>query len=154
MELWVAGFNAWGQLTTQLNEGNQNSTCSLHDDIYTFQNCIQNADKIHILWSGISSTLTPIPCLVEDLCHLPTGPIKKISSGGYVSAALTEGNDLYIWGGKLGQPDILSGLTNNPTPVDIEGSDIIDIAVGFDHIIALTTEGKLYTVGFGDCGQL
>lgn len=58
MELWVAGFNAWGQLTTQLNEEIQNPACSLHHDIYTFQNCIKHADKINILWTGISSTLS------------------------------------------------------------------------------------------------
>lgn len=104
--------------------------------------------------SNLSYSPAQVPCLVEDLRHLPTGPIKKISSGGHVSAALTVGNDLYIWGGKLGQPDILSDLTSDPTPVDIEGFDIVDVAIGFDHIIALTLEGRLYTVGFGDCGQL
>ncbi|RKF76327.1 putative serine threonine-protein kinase nek9 [Golovinomyces cichoracearum] len=95
-----------------------------------------------------------IPCLVESLSYLPTGPIKKISSGGYMTAALTEGNDLYVWGGHPGQPGILDSLASDPMPINIEGADIIDIAVGFDHILALTLERRLYTIGFGHHGQL
>ncbi|KHJ36254.1 putative serine threonine-protein kinase nek9 [Erysiphe necator] len=261
MKLWVAGFNAWGQL--QPSEEDETPICSFPDNIYTFKVCLQKADKIDILWSGVSSTLVDVfnkvsiigspdevteilsqhpnlsscialagndkvaviedqslklynsfhdykikngidanicqniiqvvanqtsftalsstgdvwtwgdpryfaclgrdiqdespasvPCLVGDLHHLPTGPIIKISSGGYVSAALTEGNDLYIWGGRMGHSGIFNDLKSNPTPVDIEGADIVDMAIGFDHILALTSEGKLYVVGYGDCGQL
>ncbi|TQS34779.1 hypothetical protein Golomagni_04827 [Golovinomyces magnicellulatus] len=95
-----------------------------------------------------------VPCLVESLSYLPTGPIKKISSGGYITAALTNGNDMYVWGGHPGQPGILDSLASDPMPINIEGADIIDIAVGFDHILALTLDGRLYTIGFGDHGQL
>lgn len=93
------------------------------------------------------------PCIVEDLLDLPTGPIKKISSGGYVTAALTEGNDLYVWGGRTGELKLLEDLTGEPTPVDIEG-DIIDVAVGMNHILALTADYKLFVAGDGSNGQL
>lgn len=94
-----------------------------------------------------------IPFIVEDLLDLPTGPIRKISSGGYVTAALTTGNDLYVWGGRPGQEKILEQLSGTPEPVDLDG-DILDVGVGANHIIALTTEHKLYVVGADGNGQL
>ncbi|KAF8856482.1 RCC1/BLIP-II [Acephala macrosclerotiorum] len=95
-----------------------------------------------------------IPCVVEDLLDLPTGTIRKISSGGYVTAALTEGNDLYVWGGRPGQAKLLEDLTGAPTPVDLDGQDVLDVAVSMNHMIALTTEGRLFVVGDGGNGQL
>lgn len=95
-----------------------------------------------------------LPCIVADLSDLPTGSIRKISSGGYVTAALTSGNDLYIWGGRPGQPKLLEGLSGTPDPVDLEGNDVLDVAVGVNHMVALTTEHKLYVVGANGNGQL
>ena len=92
--------------------------------------------------------------MVEDLSDLPTGPIRKISSGGYVTAALTSGNDLYLWGGRAGQPKLLDQLSGTPEPVDLDGHDVLDVAVGFDHILALTTDHRLYVVGANRNGQL
>lgn len=94
------------------------------------------------------------PCIVEDLLDLPTGPIWKIASGGYVTAVLTEGNDLYVWGGRPGQPNLLQDLTGEPTPVDVEGEDVLDVAVGMNHMLALTRERKLFVVGENSNGQL
>lgn len=45
-------------------------------------------------------------------------------------------------------------LSGVPTPIDLEGEDIEDVAVGNDHIITLTTTGKLFVVGSGSNGQL
>jgi alpha-tubulin suppressor-like RCC1 family protein len=95
-----------------------------------------------------------LPCIIEDLLDLPTGPIRKISSGGYVTAALTSGNDLYVWGGRAGQPTLLDQLSGTPEPVDLDGQDVLDIAVGADHILALTMERRLYVVGANKNGQL
>jgi len=94
------------------------------------------------------------PCLIEDLSDLPMGKVEKISSGGYVSAAITSENDLYTWGGRPGQPKLLEQLESLPTPVDLDGKDFLDVAVGNDHIIALTTDGKLFAAGAGRNGQL
>jgi len=95
-----------------------------------------------------------LPVMLEDLSDLPTGPIVKISSGGYVTAALTSGNDLYVWGGRPGQSKLLEDLSGVPMPVDLNGEDIFDISVGMDHMIALSTERRLFLVGFGGNGQL
>ena len=95
-----------------------------------------------------------LPSIVEDLSDLPAGPIRKISSGGYVTAALTSGNDLYLWGGRPRQTKMLGQLSGTPEPVDLDGQDFLDIAVGADHILALTTEYKLYVIGANRNGQL
>jgi alpha-tubulin suppressor-like RCC1 family protein len=92
--------------------------------------------------------------LIEDLLDLPTGPIRKISSGGYVTAALTAGNDLYIWGGRPGQQKILSELSGRPVPVDLDGEDVQDIAIGFEHMLAITVTNRLFVIGSGSNGQL
>jgi hypothetical protein len=77
-----------------------------------------------------------------------------VSSGGYVSAAITVGNDLYIWGGRPGQKKILEQLEGCPTPVDLEGLDVLDVGVGNNHILALTVDHRLFVVGAGGNGQL
>ncbi|KAK4166158.1 E3 ubiquitin-protein ligase HERC2 [Cladorrhinum sp. PSN259] len=101
-----------------------------------------------------TSSTALIPGLVPDLLDLPTGPITKISAGGYTLAALTVGNDLYLWG-DLGRTPTLSSLnlSDRPDPAIVceegeeEGKDIADVAVGVSHIIVLTTDGEVYAIG-------
>ncbi|KAG4433888.1 hypothetical protein IFR05_010625 [Cadophora sp. M221] len=95
-----------------------------------------------------------IPSIVEDLAELPGGEIRKISSGGYVTATLTDDNDLYVWGGRAGQKAILEGLEGIPMPVDLNGEDVWDVSVGMNHMIAVTLDRKLFVVGEGGNGQL
>lgn len=94
------------------------------------------------------------PGLVTALKDLPTGPISKISAGGYVLAAVTTGNDLYIWGGHPGRKTVPADISDEPTPVDIEENDIADVAVGESHIIVLTTNGDVFVIGENGNGQL
>lgn len=89
---------------------------------------------------------------MDDLRDLPTGLITKIASGGFLTAALTSGHDLYMWGG--GFPDEgLDGM-QYPTPLDINGWDFLDVAIGVNHIVVLTTEGRILVYGDGSRGQL
>lgn len=92
--------------------------------------------------------------LVTALQDLPTGPISKIAAGGYMLAALTTGNDLYIWGGHPGRKTVPEDISDEPTPVDIEENDIADVAVGETHIIVLTTNGEVFVIGENGNGQL
>lgn len=94
------------------------------------------------------------PGLVTALQDLPTGPISKIAAGGYMLAALTTGNDLYLWGGHPGRKTVPADITDEPTPVDIEENDIADVAVGETHIIVLTTSGDVFVIGENGNGQL
>lgn len=94
------------------------------------------------------------PGLVTALQDLPTGSISKIAAGGYMLAALTTGNDLYIWGGHPGRKPVPADIDEEPTPVDIEENDIADVAVGETHIIVLTTNGDVFVIGENGNGQL
>jgi alpha-tubulin suppressor-like RCC1 family protein len=92
------------------------------------------------------------PSIVEELSELPD-KIVKISSGGYATAALTSGNDIYVWG-RQGYLELSEPLTGSPIPLDLEGLDFLDVAVGMNHIVLLTTERKVFVVGAGRNGQL
>ncbi|KAI1781015.1 RCC1/BLIP-II [Hypoxylon cercidicola] len=94
------------------------------------------------------------PGLVEELQELPTGRISKVSAAGYVILALTEGHDLYAWGGHPGRPALLEDLSSDPMPVVVEESDIMDCGVGESHIIVLTSDGDVYVIGSNANGQL
>ena len=86
--------------------------------------------------------------------------INKISSSGWIGAAVSQDHDLYIWGGRAGEERKIRALPNLPDDeyvrlVDIKGGvDILDVGVGFGHVVALTAEGEVWTVGAGECGQL
>lgn len=67
---------------------------------------------------------------------------------------MTDDNDLYVWGGRAGQKAILEGLEGSPMPVDLDGEDVWDVAVGVNHILAATMDRKLFVVGEGGNGQL
>ncbi|KAI1873397.1 hypothetical protein JX265_005019 [Neoarthrinium moseri] len=94
------------------------------------------------------------PCRVMELDDLPTGKIVKIAAGGYLLMALTEGNDVYAWGGHPGQPAILEEVSRSPAPVVVEDSDIADCAVGESHAVLLTVEGDIFAIGVNTNGQL
>ncbi|KAI0440982.1 regulator of chromosome condensation 1/beta-lactamase-inhibitor protein II [Xylaria telfairii] len=94
------------------------------------------------------------PGLVEDLENLPSGKIKKIAAGGYTVLALTEGHDLYGWGGHPARQPIIDTLSSSPSPVDVEENDILDFSVGETHMIVLTTHGDVYVIGENTNGQL
>ncbi|KAH7040108.1 regulator of chromosome condensation 1/beta-lactamase-inhibitor protein II [Microdochium trichocladiopsis] len=100
------------------------------------------------------STPADQPGLVEDLVDLPTGPIRKIAAGGYILLAVTEGNDLYAWGGHPGWSTLIHEISETPMAVDIDGQDIVDCGVGDQHAIALTSNGRLYVTGDNTNGQL
>lgn len=91
---------------------------------------------------------------MEDLEDLPTGKIKKIAAGGYTVLALTEGYDLYAWGGHPARLPILKTISGSPSPVDVEENDILDFSVGGAHIVVLSTGGDVYIIGDNTNGQL
>ncbi|KAI0137271.1 regulator of chromosome condensation 1/beta-lactamase-inhibitor protein II [Xylariales sp. AK1849] len=94
------------------------------------------------------------PCCVTDLDDLPTGRIRMLAAGGYLLMALTEGHDLYAWGGHPGRPAIIEELSGSPSPVVVEEKDITDCAVGESHAIVLTSDGDIYAIGDNTNGQL
>lgn len=95
------------------------------------------------------------PGLVTALQDLPTGPIVKIAAGGYMLAALTAGDDLYVWDGHPGRQAMFADIGEEPAPVVVgDELDVADVAVGEEHLIVLTTDGRVFVVGGNGNGQL
>ncbi|KAL1841682.1 hypothetical protein VTJ49DRAFT_6721 [Mycothermus thermophilus] len=120
------------------------------------------------------------PHLLTDLLDLPTGLITKLaaSPSGYILAALTAGGDLYCWGdaarsgAALHSSLHLSYNDGAPVPVVISPAehddnnnndnnndtgiekDVVDVAVGDAHLVALTADGEVYVLGDNSSGQL
>lgn len=132
----------------------------LHDptpSIYTWGDARHN----HLGRVITPNSLSATPQIVD---HLGGIPIKKVSTGGWITAALSTSNDLYLWGGRPGEehrikalPDISRRPEDNEEVklVDIDGGiDVLDVSVGAGHIVALTADGRVWTVGRGHNGQL
>ncbi|KAL6717551.1 hypothetical protein ACLMJK_005466 [Lecanora helva] len=107
---------------------------------------------------------TPTP---SDPAHIPASvpflggiPIRKVAVGGWLAAAVSEDNDLYIWGGQASEARRINALPkasdgDEVKLVDIDGGvDIVDVGVGSGHVIALTSRGDLWVIGDGGYGQL
>ncbi|CAI2364429.1 unnamed protein product [Moneuplotes crassus] len=81
----------------------------------------------------------------------------KVSCGYYHSLAITSTGKLYSWGrndsGQLGHPDKSKHF--EPTNVkEFDETEVIDIACGCYHSLALTYDYKVYTFGRNCHGQL
>ncbi|BDA78260.1 hypothetical protein LPTSP3_g11900 [Leptospira kobayashii] len=106
--------------------------------------------------TGLSSTsYSANPVTVVGL---PTDVIQVIA-GSEHSAALTSTGDVYVWGrnqyGNLGDGVIGTATAVTSAPKKITSiSGIKQIANGRDHILALKSDGKVYSWGLGASGQL
>lgn len=98
-----------------------------------------------------ANTLLPIP-------FLDGIPIEKIVNCGWLGAALSKHRDLYIWGGRIGESQLISALPDSGEEVRLvdigDGADVADVAVGTNHILALTASGDLWGCGNNEHGQL
>lgn len=70
--------------------------------------------------------------------------IKSISGFADFSVGVSEDNTLYIWGNTF---DALSKVEYSDFPEEIKEGNVLYASAGLDHIIAITTEGKI--VGWG-----
>ncbi|GAB4146419.1 MAG: hypothetical protein OHK0017_06890 [Patescibacteria group bacterium] len=113
-------------------------------------------------WNGVgqlgngikepSATTTPIQ--VSGLSN-----VVKVGTGNYSSAALTQSGDIYYWGGGGYCWDAGSTFcsgADRTSPVESYlsgGTSYVDMAVGFSHLVGLTADGNVYTVGDGIMGN-
>ncbi len=97
-------------------------------------------------------------------------PIRKVVAGSWMVAALSKENDLYVWGHALpqspakkdhaGVSKLLNAVNENGEREDVhlvdiaEGADVQDVAVGDEHIVVLTTDGRVWGLGSNEYGQL
>ena len=72
------------------------------------------------------------------------GNIKSISGFADFTVGVSNDNTLYIWGNTY---DALSNIEYSDFPEEIKEGEVLFASAGLDHIIAITTEGKI--VGWG-----
>ncbi|XP_031715964.1 probable E3 ubiquitin-protein ligase HERC1 isoform X3 [Anarrhichthys ocellatus] len=101
-----------------------------------------------------SSTAKYYPQKVEQLCNRG---IKKVSCGTQFSVALACYGHVYTFGQErlIGLPDSMLRNKSRPQLVpSLEGLFIEDIAVGCEHVLALSSTGDVYAWGCNSEGQL
>jgi LruC domain-containing protein len=93
-----------------------------------------------------------------DVTGLTSG-VTDISAGSELTCAVANGG-LWCWGenryGRLGVGQGSGALTGSNVPLAVSGlsSGVSRVAVGFDHVCALTTGGALLCWGFNGQGQV
>ncbi|KAF5296640.1 hypothetical protein FQR65_LT10180 [Abscondita terminalis] len=97
------------------------------------------------------------PKIVEALDGIK---MKMISAGGWHSCAISEEGDLYVWGwnsnGQLGLNESINVMAS-PHVVDFDGemnANVVDVACGNRHTIALLDDGKVHGCGWNKYSQL
>ncbi|XP_034457870.1 probable E3 ubiquitin-protein ligase HERC1 isoform X1 [Hippoglossus hippoglossus] len=101
-----------------------------------------------------SSTAKYYPQKVEQLCNKG---IKKVICGTQFSVALACDGHVYTFGQErlIGLPDSMLKNKSCPQVVpSLEGLFIEDIAVGCEHVLALSSTGDVYAWGCNSEGQL
>ena len=112
-----------------------------------------------------SSEKEPSP-KAPSYMKIPLPKVSKISAGGFITAAIAD-ERLYLWRVSLGgdrnkDTPIVSSLGDLGSPAvqeilpDINGNTlrIKDLSIGKAHIIVLTADGSLFSVGRGWHGEL
>lgn len=87
--------------------------------------------------------------------HLPepvpsVPPATRVEGFLESTCALTTVGEVYCWGANIGHVLTLhSGVEGGfvPTPIKLDVSDVIQIDVGFDYIVALKSDGTAWTRG-------
>jgi regulator of chromosome condensation len=97
----------------------------------------------------------------EQIPGLEGIEIVKLACGDSISAALTDKGQLYSWGTFRNAEGILGfskTVTVQNTPVLVEDIPskawIVDVVAGADHLLALTSDGRVYGWGNGQQSQI
>lgn len=101
----------------------------------------------------------------EDECMEPGEvaldcKVVQLSAGDSHSAAITEDGKVFAWGtfrdctGRIGlTPD--GTVHSKPTSIElINDTAVVKISSGTDHLVCLTDDGEIYTLGCAEQGQL
>jgi len=100
----------------------------------------------------------------EEECFVPgkvdiADKVVMVSAGDSHTAALTEDGKVFAWGtfrdssGPIGLTSTNSGLQKTPLRI-FQNVLVKKISSGSDHIIALTIDGEIFSVGNAEQGQL
>ncbi|XP_040835640.1 regulator of chromosome condensation isoform X1 [Ochotona curzoniae] len=84
--------------------------------------------------------------------------VVQVSAGDSHTAALTEDGRVFLWGSfrdNNGVIGLLEPMKKSMVPVQVQlDAPVVKVASGNDHLVMLTTDGDLYTLGCGEQGQL
>ncbi len=90
---------------------------------------------------------------VYSMCSVPrelADNIRNINGFSNFTVGVDKDNNFYIWGSTK---DHLSKIDYSDTPEQIQPGKVFDVAAGADHIIAITTDGKVVGWGTKSNGQ-
>ena len=109
---------------------------------------------------NLQTGATETPSQTEPLPKriLPQVRVRCVAAGSMHSIALTDSGHVWAWGQPLtswGQPDGSNCYVRQRGPVRVEGIDnVVQIAAGAFHNLALTASGHVLAWGNSDYGQL
>ncbi|KAG1700245.1 hypothetical protein DVH05_012050 [Phytophthora capsici] len=130
---------------------------------HSFRDVIRSTNMQRVLpklvwWMNNFTRARGVDTLEPALLELPDGEkVKKIVCSTALTFLLTESGKLFTLGangyGQCGVGE--EGVSvQPPTHVDIDGDEIVDVAAGFQHGLAVTKNGTVFTWGKGERGQL
>ncbi|KAF2096733.1 RCC1/BLIP-II [Rhizodiscina lignyota] len=96
------------------------------------------------------------PGLIDALGGVP---ISKVAVGGWMSAALSQDKDVYVWGREKPKenPERMAALPGNDEDLKLvdlgDDIDFEDVGVGSGHAVLLASNGKVFVAGENDNGQ-
>ncbi|PFX34572.1 X-linked retinitis pigmentosa GTPase regulator [Stylophora pistillata] len=99
----------------------------------------------------------------DDSCLIPRkvklrGKVVSVACGYYHMAVVTDDGSLFTCGenesGKLGLDESQTGDTSKVQKLFSINEEVVSVACGGNHTVAVTKSGKLYSFGQGDHGQL
>ncbi|OSD08385.1 RCC1/BLIP-II protein [Trametes coccinea BRFM310] len=140
--IWSCGTNdngALGRVTVNIPDPN--------NDAYSIEVDEKTKDPV---WKPV-----PIHSLIEEGFRAV-----RIVAGDSFSAAISNEGDLRAWGAFAGNQGLVGFSAHakkqyNPVPLlELKDEKWVSAAAGNNHLILLTTHGKIYTLGTGEEGQL
>ncbi|CAH0486493.1 unnamed protein product [Peronospora farinosa] len=130
---------------------------------HSFRDVIRTTNMQRILpkivwWMNNFTRARGVDTLEPALLELSEGErVKKIVCSTALTFLLTESGKLFTLGANgygqcgIGEESVSVQL---PVHVDIDGDEIVDIAAGYQHGLAVTKDGTVFTWGKGERGQL
>ena len=162
MKIFNRGYGEYGQL----GHANRNNECTpkkveaLAGEVIVDVAC-EHDHTIAATSTGSIYTceddMTVLPILLPDL---NSKVVISVSGGSCFTACVTKGGDVFTWGeesyGKLGHGDESDQKTRRrPKRVEaLIGVKAKQVSCGSHHIAVCTEDGRVYTFGSGESGQL
>ncbi|KAI9906899.1 hypothetical protein PsorP6_003834 [Peronosclerospora sorghi] len=149
----------WAHAGFITNDGN----AYIYGRTHSFRDVIRTTNMQRVFpklvwWMNSFTRARGVDTLTPALLELPENErVKKIVCSAALTFLLTENGKLLTLGANgygqcgIGEDGVSVHL---PTQVDFDGDEIMDIAAGYQHGLAVTKNGTVFTWGKGERGQL